>query len=245
MTNVRSWAVLAGLVGLAGAASLVAAQGDVKPRAWTPAQARAQAAADSARAANAPAPPPPPAPPVERVLVPPPGTTRTLDLMYEPSVPDSILPLVPVYRVVPTDGSGTVYMGALRQDLPPRPYPVAMKGTTLRAQVDGDTGQTHAAIMVLLPWFGDITPLPHARITLGVQIDDGAEREWKLECTPGPYLYIPSQRPLPVSNPGLVTVPLPPGPHRLTVKVKQNDANYALILLAQPRLTPLAVDRGK
>ncbi len=243
--NARTLAALAGLLCLAGAASLVAAQGDTRPKAWTPASARERAAADSARAANAPAPPPPPAEPTEHVVLPGPGMTRTIDLQYQPSVPDSILPLAPVYRVVPMDGAGTVYVGALRQDIEPRPYPVVLKGMTLSAQVDGDTGQTHAAVMVMLPWFGDILPLAHARITLGVKIDDGAEQEWKLECTPGPNFYIPSQRPLPVSNPGLLIVPLPAGPHRLAVRVKQNDASYALMLLAQPRLTPLGVERRK
>jgi len=242
--SVRTSAALAGLL-LAGAASLVSAQGDVKPRPWTPESARAAAAADSARAANAPAPPPPPAEPRERELPTEPGTTRTLDMLYQPGVPDSILPLTPVYRAVPMDGPGTVYMGALRQDLEPRPYPVMLKGATLRAQVDGETGQTHAAIIILVPWFGDITPLPRTRVTLGVRLDDGAEQDWKIECTPGPNLYIPAQRPLPVSNPGLVIVPLPPWPHRLSVKLKQIDASYALMLVGQPRLTPLGVQRQR
>jgi len=226
---------------LAGAVSTAVAQGDVKPRAWAPGNKPPASPGDSARAAAAAA--AAAALPTEHELPTPDGTTRTLDLMYQPSVPDSILPLVPVYRVVPIDGGGTVYLGALRQDLPVRPYSVFLRGTTFRAPVDGETGQTHVAIMVMVPWFGDIMPLPRTQITLGVRVDEGPEQEWKLECTPGPNLYIPAQRPLPVSNPGLVLVPLPAGPHRLSVKVKKLDAAYALILLGQPRLTPLAVER--
>jgi hypothetical protein len=226
---------------LAGAASLAAAQGDVKPRAWAPGNKPPVSASDSARAEAAAA--AAARLPTDHELPTPAGTTRTLDLMYQPSVPDSILPLVPVYRVVPIDGGGTVYMGALRQDLPVRPYTVFLRGSTFHAPADGETGQTHVAIMVMVPWFGDIMPLPRTQITLGVQVDDGAEQEWKLECTPGPNLYIPAQRPLPVSNPGLVLVPLPAGPHRLSVRVKKLDAAYALILIGQPRLTPLGIER--
>ena len=223
--------------------STAVAQGDVKPKPWTPGSAPKPSPADSARAAQAAAAAAPPPAPVAHELPTADGATRTLDLVYQPSVPDSILPLMPAYRQVPIDGGGSVYMGALRQDLPARPYPVFLRGSTMRASVDGATGQTHVAIMVVLPWFGDILPLPRAFITLGVKVDEGAEQEWKLECTPGPYLYIPTQAPLPVSNPGLVLVPLPPGPHRLSVKVKQLDSAYALIQLGQPRLTPLAVQK--
>jgi len=230
---------------LAAFASSALAQGDVKPKAWAPGSAPRLSPADSAQAAAAAAQAsqaPPPAP-VAHELPTAEGTVRTIDLMYQPSVPDSILPLVPVYQQVPIQGGGSVYMGALRQDLPVRPYSVFLRGATLRAAVDGSAGQTHAAIMVLIPWFGEILPLPRAYITLTVKVDDGAEQDWKLECTPGPNLYIPTQRPLPVSNPGLVLVPLPPGPHHLTVRIKQLDAAYALILLGQPRLTPLAIQR--
>src|SRR5512140_1060653 len=244
--KIRPSAALACLLFLAGAASLVSAQGDVKPKPWTPGAPKPPSAEDSLRAEQAAAAAAAAlAAPKERVLPTEPGMTRSLDLLYEPGVPDSILPLVPVYREVPFDEAGTVYLGSLRQDLPPRPYPVVLKGTTLHARVDGATGQTHAAIMVMVPWFGDILPLPRTKITLGVKVDDGAEQDWNLECTPGPNLYIPTQRPLPVSNPGLVVVPLAPGPHRLAVKVKQLDATYCLIVMGQPRLTPLAIERRR
>jgi hypothetical protein len=230
---------------LALCASTALAQGDVKPKPWTPGSAPKPSPADSARAAQAAAAaaiPPPPL--VVHELPTADGATRPLDLVYTPSVPDSILPFVPVYQQVPIDaGSGSAYMGALRQQLPVRPYSVFLRGSTVQAHVDGGTGQTHVAIMVMLPWFGDILPLPRAYITLGVKLDDGAEQEWKLECTPGPNLYMPSMAPLPVSNPGLVIVPLPPGPHRLFAKIKRMDSAYALILLGQPRLAPLGVQK--
>lgn len=242
----RSLAALAALLLVAGAASLVSAQGDVKPRPWTPGAPKPPSTEDSLRAANAAAAAAAAqAEPAERTLPTEAGTTRTLDMMYEPGVPDSILPLVPVYREVPFSGAGTVYVGSLRQDLPTHPYPVALKGAVLKAQVDGETGQTHVAIVIMVPWFGDILPLPRTKVTLGVKVDDGAEQEWKIECTPGPNLYIPTQRPLPVSNPGLVLVPLPPGPHQLAVRIKQLDATYLLVEIAQPRLTPLAVERKR
>jgi hypothetical protein len=175
----------------------------------------------------------------------PPGVTRSLDLMYQPSVPDSILPLVPLYRQVVTDEVLSAYIGALRQDLPVREYPVIMGNQTVHVSVDGREGQGHLAIMLMVPWFGDIYPLPATEATLVAKVDDGSELKWKLQFAPGPNLYIPSQRPLPVSNPTMLTLPLPAGPHRVRLQLKDLKAQYAFLLLGQPVLTPPAIARPK
>ena len=170
-----------------------------------------------------------------------PGVTRSLDLLYEPSVADSILPLVPLYREVMTDEVLSAYEGALRQDLPTRAYPVLIKNQTVHAKVDGLNGQSHLAIMLMVPWFGDILPLPATEATLVVKLDDAEETKWKLQFAPGPNLYIPTQRPLPVSNPTMLVLPLPAGPHKVKIQLKDLRAQYALLLLGQPVLTPPAI----
>lgn len=182
--------------------------------------------------------------PADRPMPAPPGVTRTLDLSYQPSVPDSILPLVPLYREVRTDESLTTLVGALRQDLPVRPYPIMLNNQTVHASVDGLEGQSHLAVVLMAPWFGKIGALPLTELTLIAKVDGGPEQKWKLMLTPGPVLYIPSQRPLPVSNPTLVTLPLAPGRHRVVLKIKDLEAAYAFLLLGQPRLTPLAIGRA-
>ena len=175
----------------------------------------------------------------------PPGVTRSLDLLYQPSVADSILPLVPLYRELSTDEVLSAYEGALRQDLPVRAYPVILDKQTVHAKVDGREGQSHLAIMLMVPWFGDIYPLPSTQATLVVKLDDGEETKWKLQFAPGPNLYIPTQRPLPVSNPTMIVVPLPPGPHRLRLQLKDLPAQYAFLMIGQPVLTPPAVVRPR
>src|SRR5262249_45992355 len=162
-------------------------------RPWNPQTARAAAVADSVRRDSLRALMPQPVEPTDHELPTEAGTTRTLDLLYQPGVPDSILPLTPVYRELSVSGPGSVYVGALRQDLPTRAYPVMLRGASMAADVDGATGQTHAAIMVMVPWFGNILHLPRTRITLGVKLDAAPEQEWKLECTPGPNLYMPGK----------------------------------------------------
>ncbi|MEP7027640.1 MAG: hypothetical protein ABI960_03505 [Candidatus Eisenbacteria bacterium] len=184
-------------------------------------------------------------PPSDRPLPTPAGVTRSLDLRYEPSVPDSLLPLVPLYREIKTDETLSVYLGALRQDLPVRPYPVVEDGQTVHATVDGLDGQSHLAIVLMVPWFGDILPKPYALGSLVVKVDDAPELKSKLMFTPGPVIYVPGQRPLPVSNPTLVTIPLAPGRHRVQVKLKGLEAAYAFLLLGQPRLTPPAIERAR
>jgi hypothetical protein len=181
--------------------------------------------------------------PIDRSMPAPPGVTRTLDLFYQPSVPDSILPLVPVYREVHPEESLTTYIGALRQDSPARPYPVVLNNQTVHVSVDGKEGQSHLAVVLMVPWFGKIGALPMTELTLSAKVDGGPEQKWKLMFTPGPVFYIPGQRPLPVSNPTLVTLPLAPGRHRVELKIKDLEAAYAFLLLGQPRLTPLAVER--
>ena len=188
----------------------------------------------------------PAAGPAESLYVAPPmpfapGVTRSLDLLYEPAVPDSILPLVLQYREVATDEVLSAYEGALRLDLPTRAYPVLIKNQTVHAQVDGREGQSHLAIMLMVPWFGDILPLPATEATLVVKFDDAAETKWKLQFAPGPNLYIPTQRPLPVSNPTMIALPLPPGPHKVKLQLKDLKAQYAFVLLGQPVLTPPAI----
>jgi hypothetical protein len=171
----------------------------------------------------------------------PPGVTRSLDLLYQPAVPDSILPLMPVYREVATDEILSTYEGSLRQDMPVRSYPVLIKNQVVHAQVDGREGQSHLAIMLMVPWFGDVLPLPATEATLVVKLDDGEETKWKLQFAPGPNLYIPTQRPLPVSNPTMIALPLPAGPHKVKIQLKDLKAQYAFLLLGQPVLTPPAI----
>ena len=173
----------------------------------------------------------------------PPGVTRSLHLLYQPSVADSILPLVPLYRDVPTDEVLSAYEGALRQDLPVRAYPVVVNNQTVHAKVDGREGQSHLAIMLMVPWFGDIYPLPSTQATLVVKLDDGEETKWKLQFVPGPNLYIPTQRPLPVSHPTMIALPLPAGPHKVKIQLKDLKAAYAFLMLGEPVLTPPAIAR--
>ena len=221
---------------LAGALALPARAQDTRPpRPWTPGQHVEAATAptagyDTLRTLPADHPMPTPA-----------GVTRSLDLMYQPSVPDSIVPLVPVYRELHTDEVLSAYVGALRQDLPVRPYPVLVDNQTVHVTVDGLDGQTHVAIMLMVPWFGKIMPWPYSKTKLMYRVDDGKEVTTELMFTPGPNFYIPSQRPLPVSNPTLVTLPLAPGRHRVTLRLKDLDAAYAFLLLGQPQLTPAAI----
>jgi len=170
-----------------------------------------------------------------------PGVTRSLDLLYEPSVPDSIWPLVPLYREVATDEVLSAYEGALRQDLPTRSYPVILGNQTVHASVDGRAGQSHLAIMLMVPWFGDILPLPSTQATLVVKLDDAEETKWKLQFAPGPNLYIPTQRPLPVSNPTMLVLPLTAGPHKVKIQLKDLKAQYAFLMLGEPVLTPPAI----
>jgi hypothetical protein len=174
-----------------------------------------------------------------------PGVVRSLDLQYQPSVPDSIIPLVPYYREVETDEVLSTYVGALRQDLPPRPWSVILPNQTVHAHVDGLEGQSHLAIMAMVPWFGDILPLPATEATLVVKMDDAPETKWKLQFAPGPNLYIPSERPLPVSNPTMMVLPLPAGAHKLKIQFKDMRAQYAFLMLGQPVLTPPAIVRAR
>jgi hypothetical protein len=214
------------------AAVCAPALADEKPKPWSPgASAPAiQTPAETLYAAPADRPAPFPA-----------DVTRTLDLLYQPSVPDSILPLVPLYRERMTDEVLSTYEGALRQDLPIRPYPVMVNNQTVHAQVDGLEGQSHLAIILMVPWFGEILPLPSTQATLLVKLDDGQEVKWKLQFAPGPNMYIPAQRPLPVSNPTLLVLPLPAGPHKVKIQLKDLKASYAFLLLGQPVLTPPAI----
>jgi len=170
-----------------------------------------------------------------------PGVTRSLDLEYQPAVPDSILPLVPLYREVMTDEVLSAYEGALRQDLPTRTYPVVLNNQAVHAKVDGQNGQSHLAIMLMVPWFGDILPLPSTQATLVVKLDDAEETKWKLQFAPGPNLYIPTQRPLPVSNPTMLVLPLTAGPHKVKIQLKDLKAQYAFLMLGEPVLTPPAI----
>jgi len=148
---------------------------------------------------------------------------------------------VPLYREVMTDEVLSAYEGALRQDLPTRSYPVLLNNQTVHAKVDGQSGQSHLAIMLMVPWFGDILPLPATEATLVVKLDDAEEIKWKLQFAPGPNLYIPTQRPLPVSRPTMVVLPLAAGPHKVKIQLKDLRAQYALLLLGQPVLTPPAI----
>jgi hypothetical protein len=70
-----------------------------------------------------------------------PGVTRSLDLLYEPSVADSILPLVPLYREVMTDEVLSAYEGALRQDLPTRAYPCSSRTRPCTRRSTGRAGK--------------------------------------------------------------------------------------------------------
>ena len=222
------------LLALALIATTAHAQ-EAKPKPWKPgasAPAQIQTAPPAETLYTAPA---------DRPMPFAPGVTRSLDLQYQPSVPDSIVPLVPYYREVATDEVLSTYLGALRQDRPPRPYPVVLSKQVVHAKVDGLEGQTHLAIMTMLPWFGDILPLPATEATLVVKMDDGPEQKWKLQYAPGPNLYIPTQRPLPVSNPTMVVLPLPAGPHTVRLELKDMRAQYAFLLLGQPVLTPPAI----
>ena len=232
--------VLAGALALAFAvpASSPAWSQERAPQPWRPGEKHEvvpapQAAYDTLRT-----------PPRDHPMPTPEGVTRTLDLLYQPSVADSIVPLVPLYREVRTDEVLSTYLGALHQDLPPRPYPVLVEGQTVHATVDGLEGQTHVAVMILVPWFGKILPWPYAKTRLEVKIDDAKAQEWTLMFTPGPVMYIPSQRPLPVSNPTLVTIPLAPGRHRMELKLKNLDAQYSFLMLGQPLLSPPAIERA-
>jgi len=221
---------------LAGVLALPARAQDTRPpKPWTPGQhvealPAPAAGYDSLRTVPADHPMPTPA-----------GVTRSLDLMYQPSVPDSIVPLVPVYRELHTEEVLSAYVGALRQDLPVRPYPVLLENQSVHAAVDGLEGQSHLAIMLMVPWIGKMMPWPYSKAKLVYKVDDGKEVTTELMFTPGPNFYVPSQRPLPVSNPTLVTLPLAPGRHRITLKLKDLDANYAFLLLGQPQMTPAAI----
>ena len=212
------------------------AHADEKPKAWKPGVSAPAQEAPAESLYTAPA---------DRPLPFPPGVTRTLDLQYQPSVPDSIWPLVPYYRTIPTEEVLSTYEGSLRQDLPVRAYPVILEKQTVHAKVDGLEGQTHVTFMMMLPWFGDILPLPAADATLIVKVDDAKEQKWVVQFAPGPNLYIPSQRPLPVSNPTMVVLPLPPGPHRLTVQVKDTHASYVFLMIGEPVLTPAAIQHPR
>jgi len=207
------------------------ASAEEKPKAWKPG-ASSPAVVSPETVYTAPA---------DRPMAFGPGVTRSLDLMYQPSVPDSILPLVPLYREIDTDEVLSTYIGSLRQDLPTRPWSVILPNQKVHAHVDGLEGQSHVAIMIMVPWFGDILPLPATEATLVVKMDDGPETKWKLQLAPGPNLYIPSQRPLPVSNPTMMVLPLPAGAHRLQMQLKDLRAQYAFLELGQPVLTPPAI----
>jgi hypothetical protein len=220
---------------LVGAWALPARAQEMKPKPWTPGQhvevaPAPPAAADTLRTAPADHPMPTPA-----------GVTRSLDLLYQPSVPDSIVPLVPLYREVHTDELLSAYVGSLRQDLPVRPYPVVLGDQAVHATVDGLEGQSHLAIMLMVPWIGKILPWPYGKTKLVYKLDDAKEVTTEVMFTPGGNFYIPSQRPLPVSNPTLVTLPLAPGRHRITLKLKDLDPPYAFLLLGQPQLSPQAI----
>ena len=182
--------------------------------------------------------------PTERRMPLPPGVTPTFDLMYQPSVADSILPLVPYYVVVRTVEQLTGYQGALRQGAPERLFPVVMADQTLHAEVDAGPTPSHVAVMTIVPWFGRILPLPSTEATLVVKVDGGPEQKFKLLFSPGPNLYITGQKPLPLSNPGLTIVPLPAGRHKIEVRIKDLAAQYAFLSLGQPVMTPLPVIRG-
>jgi hypothetical protein len=171
----------------------------------------------------------------------PEGVTRTFDLEYQPAVPDSMLPLVLRYRELSTEEQLTTYVGALRLDAPPRPYPIVLDKQTVHVAADGLAGQGHLAIVVMVPWFGEIGALPGTTLTVVAKVDNGPEQKWKLLLTPGPNLYIPAQRPVPVSNPTLITLPLAPGKHRVTLQVKDLRAAYAYLLFGQPVLSPPAI----
>jgi hypothetical protein len=175
----------------------------------------------------------------------PEGVTRTLDLLYQPSVPDSILPLVPLYRELQAEEQLSAYVGALRQNLPPRSYPIVLDKQTVHVAVDGLAGQSHLAIVVMVPWFGKIGALDRTGTTLVAKVDDGPEQKWKIQLTPGPVLYLPSARPVPVSHPTLITLPLAPGKHRVRVQLRDLDASYAYLMFGQPVLSPPAISRPR
>lgn len=237
MTKPRPFILALAMAGAMALAVPARAQ-EPKPKPWTPGSRPVSAPApveayDTLRTA-----------PMDHAMPTPKGVTRSLDLRYEPSVPDSTLPLALLYHELKTEESLSAYVGALRQDLPVRPYPVVVDDQAVHLTVDGLDGQSHLAIMLMVPWFGKIMPWPYGLTSLVVKVDDGPEQKSKLMFTPGGNFYVPSQRPLPVSNPTLVTIPLAPGRHRIAIKLKDLDAAYAFLMLGQPQLTPLAIERA-
>jgi hypothetical protein len=207
-----------------------------KPEPWRPKAPTAADSADAAAATESTA-------PTERVIPLPPGVQRTLDAQYQPSVPDSVLPFTLGWLEVSPVEQLTTYIGTLRQGAPARPYGVAMPDQKVHVEADGGAGGSHLAIVLLLPWIYKIQRLPHAEATLVVRLDGGAEQKTKLQFTPGPVLWVPGSRPVPVSNPGLSLLPLPPGRHKVEFRVADTAADYLLLLLGQPQLTPLPIQR--
>jgi len=237
----RSFVAVAVLAAACSGANLVRAQ-STKPAPWHPKPA--------GTAVTAPAPAAsydtlrtPDEPPV-RTMPLPPGVTPTIDAMYQPSVADSILPFVPYYAELRTTEQLTGYLGALRQGSAERLYPVLLADQTVHAEFDAGPAPSHVAIFILVPWFGKILPLPSTEATLALKVDGGPEQKFKLLFAPGPNLYTTGQRPLPVSNPGLTIVPVSAGRHKIEVKIKDLNAQYAFLMMGQPVMSPLPILRG-
>lgn len=238
----RSAVRIAGLVATCALVLLTATLGRAAqaPKPWRPgASAPAVSRPDSAGpsvpgqpGAHAPVPAPPP-------VEPPPGTIRLLDLSFNPNVPDTVLPLAPVYVELKTVEILTRLQGTLHQGSPQRDYPIVVPRQSVHVDVDGQQGQSQLAIVLVLPWFGDVLPLSHCEAKVGIALDGEAERVATLMFTPGPVLFDSDGRPLPVSNPGLLAMPLPAGKHRVTLSLRETPTPYVLLLLGQPRLSPL------
>ncbi len=218
------------------------AQG-TKPAPWrpkdVPAASGAAGAADSAGGSEAGA-----APPGERPVALPPDMRRLDNLVYQPNVPDTLLPFVPTWLDVPTVEKLSGYVGTLRQGSPERFFPIVLPDQTVHAEVDGGAHGSQIAVVLFIPWLGDFVLLPYTTAEVSLRMDDLPEQKQKLSFSPGPILFSQElPRPVPVSAPGSVTVPIPPGRHRLAVKLRDTRAVYVFLLLGQTQLAPLPVTR--
>jgi hypothetical protein len=174
----------------------------------------------------------------------PEGVVRPIAPLYEPSVADTILPFHAQYREIVPEQKLTVRLGALRQGRPDRRYSGIQPGAAVRVPVDGGTGGSHLAIVTLLPWIDRVAPSVACPVDLLVRVNGEDEQRTTLWFTPGPVLFSARGEMLPVSTPGLVTIPLPPGRGFVEFKYAKTPASYLLFQLGVPELMPLPVMPG-
>ncbi|MGH7724767.1 MAG: hypothetical protein ACREOU_05000 [Candidatus Eiseniibacteriota bacterium] len=169
---------------------------------------------------------------------------RAEDLVYQPNVPDSLLPFVPAWVDIQMEEKLSGYQGTLRQGSPERFYPIVLPDQSVHAEVNGGPHGTQLALVLFLPWLGEFVRDPYTTVEVVHRTGDGPEQKAKLPFSPGPVMFSQSfPRPLPVSAPALLTISVPPGRHRVAIKLRDFKAPYVFLLLGQPRPAPLPLVR--